>query len=100
MLKPKMKMIKIKNGNKFIPVQKKNYITGERLLTEDVPLEDTDEKNESSELLDELLEDIGNIKSKRALEFFYADNKDYINRLTPNHKSQLLGHTQKKFFSS
>lgn len=57
-----------------------------------------DKAEKGRELLTELLTDFDYIKSKRSLEYFVAENKEYINQLGPHQKAIFLGAISKKFF--
>lgn len=84
---------KIGKGFQFKPLSKHP----QQEMVEKVE-EERKEQDENESLLEELLEDIVNIKSVRSLEYFIADNKDYINQLDPTNKSNLLQQIEKQFY--
>ena len=89
------KLYKIKNKKPSLVVDIKLKIDNNRVLMEDNRVIDI---IDDDDILDELLNDLSHIKSKRSLDFFIADNREYINNLPQEDKSMFLNTLQKRFF--
>jgi len=59
--------------------------------------EQIEEEMKCSEL-DELLSELSNITSKRTLQFWVSENKDWINSLVNSEKNQLINQIRSKFY--
>jgi len=57
-----------------------------------------DEEKEDDADLQELIDEVRNIKTKRTILYWTADNKEFINELIPEHKNRLMNEIKIRFF--
>ena len=60
--------------------------------------EEKEEEKEDDADLQELMDEVRNIKTKRSIMYWTADNKEFINQLSTEHKNRLMNEIKNKFF--
>lgn len=65
---------------------------------DDVYIYDDEVKDEEEDTLNELIRDLRNLKTKRSLHFFIADNKEWINDLSNEDRETFLSEVKQRFF--
>jgi len=61
-------------------------------------VDNNEEETKQSDDVDELLHEIRNIKTKRTILYWVADNKEYINNLEPQEKVMVINEIKIRFF--
>ena len=85
---------KVNKGFKYIPIQTKNHLTGKNIAEKEF----NEFKDENTELLSDLLDDLSSLKTKRSLEYFVAENREYINQLQSTQRNVLLTAIKNRFY--
>lgn len=96
---PKINRIKIVAGRQSRKLQELKNISI-NIHINHIKEEMEEKKEETNFELDELIDEVKNIKTKRTILYWVADNKEYINDLDNTSKNILMNEIKIRFFNN